>query len=105
MRTIIAIAAALAITPAFAAMSLVEGQEYAEARTMILADGWEPVASPGQNRVEECGSREPCEAYPETVSCSGTGEGFCAFEFAKGGRTLNVVTRGDEPTLAHWSID
>lgn len=105
MRTVLMLIAALAVTPALASMSLAEGQPYPEARAIILAEGWRPAAAPTDNRARDCGTREPCELYPETTACSGTGMGFCAFQFAKDGKTLNVVTRGEEPTLDHWSID
>jgi hypothetical protein len=41
--------------------------------------------------------------YNEVVTCSGTGMGFCRFEFTgSGNQKLVVVTGGSKSTLQKW---
>lgn len=105
MLAVLTVIAALVVTPAFAEMNIFKGQPYEVARAEIVGDGWQPSEQRHENVLRDCGSREPCKVYPETVACSGTGKAFCAFEFHKDGRTLKVVTRWEDPELDHWTVE
>ena len=94
---------------ALAQPALRQGMPYAEARTLLLDAGWQAqaVANPEQDETMayliELG-------YGEVVACSGTGRGFCAFEFIDAdGRKLSVSTvnnqRGEQPTLYRWWLE
>ncbi len=87
--------------------TLRQGMPYAEARQILLDAGWQAAyLSPMRERfgamdyIIELG-------YNEVTSCSGTGMGFCAFEFVDAyGNKLAISTtnnqRGQEPTLFRW---
>lgn len=87
--------------------TLRQGMPYAEARQILLDAGWQAAyLSPMRERfgamdyIIELG-------YNEVTSCSGTGMGFCAFEFVDAyGNKLSASTtnnqQGQEPTLFRW---
>ena len=76
-------------------ITLQQQMSYAEARQILIESGWQAIQiSPTRreqrfstvNRLIELG-------YNEVVDCSGTGMGFCRFEFITAdGRKLMVVT-------------
>lgn len=77
---------------------------YAEARKALIDAGWQPVpqshSSPSdRDRANESG-------YQELETCSGTGLGWCIFQFraAHDGQKLTVITAGRDSTLYSWSI-
>lgn len=74
-----------------------EGASYASARGTLIAKGFRPVSS-GNRDDGRCpaGRQDVCEAYPETVSCSGTGSGACRFIFSGKAATLTIVADGDD---------
>ncbi|MBD1824392.1 hypothetical protein H6F51_18130 [Cyanobacteria bacterium FACHB-DQ100] len=89
---------------------LKQGMHYSEAREILINAGWQAIEIPPLQR--EAGSRswiEPAldRGYNEVVSCSGTGMGFCRFEFAAAdGRKLAVVTvGGGRLILRHWQLE
>lgn len=69
----------------------IEGWEYREARSEIIAAGWQPKVFNhrfADNRLL------PDQQLPEIAACSA--EGFCRLQFADdGGHFLRVVTYGD----------
>lgn len=84
---------------------------YAQAREILIDAGWQAIEIPIQQRggqlfgatkyvVKELG-------YNEVVDCSGTGMGFCRFEFVTAdGRKLIVVTAGENRLMLHrWWIE
>lgn len=90
--------------------SLKQGMPYAQARKALINAGWQAVElSPNRDRF---GAMDYIIklGYNEVESCSGTGMGFCRFNFTDAnGRKLAVVTtnnqRGQQPKLHRWWID
>ncbi len=82
----------------------VKGKSYDEARKMIIADGWKPVAqedevamAPGGVATSGNGKIFWERGYVEVDACAGTGLGQCAFTFFDGGgMNLFVVTVGEQ---------
>jgi hypothetical protein len=78
---------------------------YSKARKIILNDNWQQVVN-----KKELISREKRLynlGWKEVESCSGTGLGFCAFNFKdKCNNKLRVITAGELPyiNLEYWSI-
>lgn len=74
------------------------GTGYGAVRGMLISKGFQPVRS-GNQRDDRCsaGRQDVCVAYPETVSCDGTGAAACRFIFAsKQGTALTIVADGDD---------
>ncbi|KAM3099461.1 hypothetical protein ACKFKG_03340 [Phormidesmis sp. 146-35] len=87
---------------------------YAQARELLINKGWRAIEIPILQRgdqlfgatkyiVKELG-------YNEVVDCSGTGMGFCRFEFeGTDGRKLIVITvdnqKKQQPIVYRWSIE
>ncbi|MGL3821721.1 hypothetical protein [Sphingopyxis sp. R3-92] len=73
------------------------GKPILAARKTLAATGWKPVA---QELPEGGFGRENDfhkQGVVEVESCSGTGYGFCSFQYAQGSRTLGVTTVGESP--------
>lgn len=103
MRVVaVSILAVLAAAVAHAAESVPDfkpGTAYSSARGTLITKGFRPIRSSGAQRDDRCsaGRQDVCEAYPETVSCSGTGSAPCRFIFsAKDGTTLTIVADGED---------
>lgn len=78
--------------------ALKPGMGYGAARALLISKGFQPIPAKGAGD-DRCsaGRRDVCVAYPETVSCDGTGAAACRFIFAsKQGATLTVVADGDD---------
>lgn len=78
--------------------TLKPGMGYGAARSLLISKGFQPVRSSSQ-RDDRCsaGRQDVCIAYPETVSCDGTGAAACRFIFSsKQGTALTVVADGDD---------
>ncbi|BDG73561.1 hypothetical protein [Roseomonas fluvialis] len=74
------------------------GTPYAAAREALLRDGWQPLRDP---EADACGATERrCTGRPEMVACAGTGEAPCIFAWQRGGVAIEVITRGEETTVA-----
>jgi hypothetical protein len=71
----------------------VYGQPITEARTALIAAGWQPIAQPR----EEFGQQADLFDLDitEAVSCSGTGFAYCAYAYAANGAELSLVTAGE----------
>jgi hypothetical protein len=72
------------------------GAPIGKARARLIAAGWEPVnhgaaADRTDSREQELAEK----GVTEVESCSGTGFGFCAFDYKRAGATLSVITVGD----------
>ncbi|TVQ23324.1 MAG: hypothetical protein EA367_02530 [Leptolyngbya sp. DLM2.Bin15] len=79
------------------------GLSYHEARELLIEAGWIPLLQSPSYRQQEPSLRSGHgqtfweQGYREVTSCSGTGEGFCRFEFTDpSGRKLIVITAGLE---------
>lgn len=82
---------------------LEQGMSYDEARQMLINAGWQPILTTTDNPLDGTANWRK-RGYNEVTACSGTGMGFCRFEFAAAGnRKLVVVTAGQNSTLHHWS--
>ncbi len=73
------------------------GMDYEEFRNRLIDSGFIPLEA---ELPEEC-SANPDYAdcnyqYPETESCSGTGEAFCRYHWYKGDDDFMVITREGE---------
>jgi len=74
------------------------GTGYGAARAALIAKGFQPIPA-ANRRNDRCsaGRQDVCNAYPETVSCDGTGAAACRFIFAsKKAGALTVVADGDD---------
>jgi hypothetical protein len=79
-----------------------------KARKMLSGFGWRPAVF-GQNAQEGDGydgaSDYRKEGLSEFETCSGTGYGFCSVRYEHGnGAKLDVVTAGEEATVARYQI-
>ena len=77
---------------------LKQKMSYAKAREILIHSGWQAIETPILQRGDRFfGATEYIVkklGYNEVVDCSGTGMGFCRFEFAAAdGRKLAVVMR------------
>lgn len=82
---------------------LQKGMSYDEARQVIINAGWQPIPTTTDNPLDGTANWRK-RGYHEVEACSGTGMGFCRFEFAGGrNRKLVVVTAGRDSSLHHWS--
>jgi hypothetical protein len=75
---------------------------YAAARQLIIDAGWQPLVTNTDNPQDGTKSWRD-RGYNEVSSCSGTGMGFCRFEFTGSGtQKLVIVTGGRESTVQKW---
>ncbi len=81
----------------------ISGLSYHQARKILIKEGWIPITHMQSYPQEEVGITYGSGkvfwdlGYWEVVSCTGTGLGFCRFEFSDpSGRKLVVVTAGME---------
>lgn len=82
--------------------ALQKEMSYEAARQLIINAGWQPRLTTTDNPQDGTRSWRD-RGFNEVSSCSGTGMGFCRFEFTgSGDRKLVVVTGGRESTLQKW---
>ncbi|AFY81722.1 hypothetical protein [Oscillatoria acuminata] len=101
-------------------INLQPGAPYSEVRSLVMAEGWIPYTqAEGANPdVATLAVRELHElGFEEAQSCSGTGQGFCTFEFifvnteAFPDTRLVLITTpatsesNGEPLFYNWRID
>lgn len=72
-----------------AALPLSEGQPILEADAVLLASGWRPHPQQTPLEMDQQRAGVPLTSLS---ACSGTGEGFCRFDYRRNGRQLSVVT-------------
>lgn len=74
-----------------------------KARRKLLANGWKPVRSSEKNYGLEAALRK--QGVVEAEICSGTGYGFCIFNYAKPkGVSLVVTSAGDGDTVISYDV-
>jgi hypothetical protein len=91
---------------------LSEGMAYADMRSLVLGEGWKPVADPlctanvvGSDYQAICSTNPAmdactiCKKLPELGSCSG--DAYCGMHFSKGRQRLHVVAYGD---IRGWNV-
>jgi hypothetical protein len=69
------------------------GLDITEARKKLQLAGWEPIPQPKEEWGQQVDLHEL--GISETVSCSGTGFGFCSYAYRTSGATLDVTTAGE----------
>jgi hypothetical protein len=75
------------------ALGLRENMPYAEARSLILSQGWEPNQAGEAPNLNSTTIQELYDfGYPEIKDCAGTGLGQCRFEFRNASGQLLVVS-------------
>jgi hypothetical protein len=70
-------------------LPLSAGQPILEADAVLLASGWRPHP---QQKPLEMDQQRAGVPLTSLSACSGTGEGFCRFDYRRNGRQLSVVT-------------
>ena len=85
------------VTPGRYAFNIIKkGATYASVRADLLAAGNIPDYHTEKPEERCIGRANVCRAYPETEDCSGSGRGFCIFNWtAKEGGHYSIVTAGD----------
>jgi hypothetical protein len=83
------------------------GQSILAADASLLASGWLPKPDPAMEAQELDPSRP---ALPALSSCSGTGVGFCRYDYARDRQRLSVVTAPSPSSdvsglVQRWWID
>ncbi|MEE4451562.1 hypothetical protein [Novosphingobium resinovorum] len=77
------------------------------ARKALIAAGWTPVNHGGpDDRIDEREQALAQLGVTEVDSCSGTGFGYCRFDYRKGKATLGVTTVGDDeaPNVSDYGV-
>jgi hypothetical protein len=92
--------------------TLRQGMPYGEARQILIDAGWQAeIQSPMRVQYAPLNYIIGELGYLEVVDCSGTGMGFCWFQFADAyGRTINVTTTNNQPDwggpiLHRWVVE
>lgn len=88
---------------------LAKGQDYNEARKVIIdagfsphTDNWESHCHPEQRDTDYMSTVQEfvCPDFPEVESCTGTGMGYCSMQFVSDkDNLLRVTTRGGSPDV------
>jgi hypothetical protein len=96
-----------AATPAMAAcdpgrappVPVIKNLPYAQARTAILAAGWQPVPGRAHNDMSSNETTFRERGYTEVQFCRLTDTSPCRFTFSAGNVALWVATEGDENAM------
>lgn len=83
---------------------------YGEARKLLLEAGWQASLRSPMQRSDSFGTEKYVVeklGFNEVVACSGTGLGFCRFEFVTAdNRKLVVITAGGQNLrLYRWQVE
>ncbi|MAS28414.1 MAG: hypothetical protein CMN97_09250 [Synechococcus sp. NAT40] len=70
-------------------LPLSAGQPILEADAVLLASGWRPHPQQQPMALDQRRAGVPLSSLS---ACSGTGHGFCRFDYRRNGRQLSVVT-------------
>jgi hypothetical protein len=82
--------------------ALQKEMSYEAARQLIINAGWQPLVTKNDNPQDGTKSWRD-RGYNEVEACSGTGMGFCRFEFTgSDNEKLVVVTGGRQSTVQKW---
>ena len=100
------------------ALALKKGMPYKEGRRILIEKGWQPIFPAYMGAFPDL--NDPTikyifdeRGYQEVEACSGTGLGFCLFNFSNGaGKKLSVTTvnnqkggwKGQDITVWSWSF-
>jgi hypothetical protein len=82
------------------------GRPINEARAMLLRHGWSPAPPQTRDGNDSRVADLLRRGVPEVEDCSGTGFGFCAYNYSSAAGTLSVTTVGDNdfPAVAGYSV-
>jgi hypothetical protein len=82
--------------------ALEKGMSYEQARQLVIDAGWQPLMTTTDNPNDGTKFLRD-RGFNEVSSCSGTGMGFCRFEFTgSGNQKFVVVTGGRESSVQKW---
>lgn len=70
-------------------LPLTAGQPILEADAVLLSSGWRPHPQNAPQKIDQQRAGVPLSSLS---ACSGTGIGFCRFDYRRNGRQLSVVT-------------
>lgn len=76
-------------------MPNIDGKPIRVARRLLIDAGWAPLPQPNADEAAlgiEAKLRK--DGITEVESCSGTGYGFCSFDYMSGNGTMGVSTAG-----------
>lgn len=90
-----------------------QGMTYSEARNLLIEESWQAVFNTEQFNNSDRGiviDQLIEKGYTEVADCSGTGLGFCLFQFQNAtGQSLFVTTVNNQPeqesTVFGWSLE
>lgn len=71
-----------------------KGENYASVRIKMLKAGWKPYRSPKADKCAKGDKR--CENRPEMEACAGTGFAPCSFLWKRKGKTVRILTVGED---------
>ncbi len=99
--------AAIAESVASFSVQLRVGQTIRSADALLLASGWSPLPDQPPNAFER---KLSGVALPALSACSGTGKGFCRYNYARESKRLSVVTipspsAGEPGLVQRWWIE
>jgi hypothetical protein len=77
-----------------AVLHLTTGEPYSRARQTLLRAGWRPAPGRGYRGLIDSFLRV---GWVEVSNCSGTGLGFCSFDWKRGRQCARVITYGENP--------
>jgi hypothetical protein len=72
------------------------GTDYYVVRQSLAAQGNLPLTFPRGGAFDRCHHAEICAVYPEVITCSGTGRGYCRFAFRSPDGGYQVGTTAGE---------
>lgn len=73
-------------------------ESYASVRQKLLASGWQPFHASDADVCSQGDAR--CQGRPEMQACAGTGMANCRFIWQKDGKTVAVMTVGEDAAFA-----
>lgn len=74
----------------------IDGKPITKARAALIAAGWKPVDHGSADQRSDPREQDLVKlGAVEVDSCSGTGFGYCAFDYERAGARLSVTTVGD----------
>lgn len=89
------------------AVPKINGMPITRARVALIGAGWKPVNHGGPaDRIDDRERELVEKGVVEVDSCSGTGFGYCAYDYTRTDARLAVTTVGDgeDPTVSDYSV-
>lgn len=92
-----AVAASRSFCQGRASVPNVFGKSIAEARKILIAQGWKPVRAKRGDPLHDVAADLARHGVIEVNDCSGTGVGYCSYTYRNAVGVLSVVTVGGDP--------